>query len=883
MRLCEHFHLRSCRSQACATKRRINTGVDTKAKFDSTFLSSMMHSGAKPKNMSSLNQILYEVTSEKILELQNQKVKLDNYYRGVLKRADATEDLVQEIEILYEGIKEAPVHQQTNVNMESAKLFIEHLAKDISTSDQLRRRWIESFRKEIQYSVCKCTYSYVFGKSLRDELKDSDAAPLDDDFYVISKEKKEQMNEREKTIKELEERVFEGGDIQVEALTSFLEQTFDMEDVAVKDALDECRKSTKDFCKDLLESNITTFELGNCVSGLLSSDLLSGEKLTSLQQLKENEPYLEDLATLLSSRLRSIKSWSWPAHGVHVDVRRSIAGRYRAFLDEDIITALFLQYIGISFATHIKEKLQQMYESRLWKRVSAEEESIHKHRNNTHAANFLSVLPDSMYTQGSFANEYNDSGASNAVNVKNSLIHLLATDAQLHKVCKPDQPFTVVRTDLEWFGPSIEHESIKVVMKFLGISDLWIDFMIKFLKVPMTFQKDTEEDVKVRQRGVPISHELSTLFGESLLFVMEASVNRETGISLHRIHDDFWFWDSDQAKVVQAWEVMNKFAKLVSLKFNEEKSGSAVISSSKTSTAVAEFGPKPLPQSSVRWGSLVFRQDGLFQIDQESVSTHVEEMRSKLKNTKTVLSWVNVFNKYMAFFLRSFGSCAKVFGLQHLEQIFSNLQLIQKKVFHEHNGNALAALTAQFEILQSIDILDMWAYWPLPAGGLGMKNVLLQLGALKGYLSKVEHTDFSDLPKLDKHKWEHEENEKEEKRRKEGIDRDSPFTVKSELKPQTFEEYCNERELSLTYWKNRYAELLEIPEPAVQRNLDAGLTMQLDRLSLVGENLEYAEHVIAYYDNQLGRAFGSLEFIDMSLIPKSLVESINKAKVQWDD
>ncbi|KAG2183309.1 hypothetical protein INT43_006314 [Umbelopsis isabellina] len=833
--------------------------------------------------MSSLNQILYEVTSEKILELQNQKVTLESYYRGVLKRADATDDLVQEIEILYEGIKEAPVHQKTNVNMESAGLFIEHIAKDISTSDQLRRQWIDSFRKEIQYSICKCTYSYVFGKSLRDELKDADAAPLENEFYVVSKEKKDQMNEREKTIKELEERVFESGDIQVDALTSFLEQTFDMEDVAVKDALDECRKSTKDFCENLLETDISTYQLRHCVSGLLSSDLLSGEKLTSLQQLKENEPYLQDLATLLSSRLRAIKSWSWPAHGVHVDVRRSIAGRYRAFLDEDIITALFLQYIGVSFAVHIKAKLRQMYDSRLWKRVSAKDGSIHKHRNNTHAANFLSVLPDSMDSQGSFAYEYSESGANNAVNVKNSLIHLLATDAQLHKICKPDQPFTVVRTDMEWFGPSIEHESITVVMKFLGISDIWVDFMIKFLKVPMTFQQDTEEDVKVRKRGVPISHELSTLFGECLLFMMEASVNRETGISLHRIHDDFWFWDSDQAKIVQAWEVMNKFAKLVNLKFNEEKSGSAVVSSSKTGTAIAEFGPEPLPQASVKWGSLVYREDGLFQIDQEAVSTHVEEMRSKLKNTKTVLSWVNVFNKYMAFFLRSFGSCAKVFGMQHLEQIFSNLQLIQKKVFQEQNGNALAALTAQFEILQATDMLDMWAYWPLPAGGLGMKNVLLELGALKVTLSKVEHTDFSDLPKLDKHKWEHEENEKEEKRRKQGTDGNPSFTMKSELKPQTFERYCDEREFSLAYWKNRYAELLEIAAPADQSNLDAGLTMQLHRLPLEGDNLEYAQRVIAYYDNQLGRAFGSLEFIDMSLIPKSLVESINKAKVQWDD
>jgi hypothetical protein len=55
---------------------------------------------------------------------------------------------------------------------------------------------------------------------------------------------------------------------------------------------------------------------------------------------------------------------------------------------------------------------------------------------------------------------------------------------------------------------------------------------------------------------------------------------------------------------------------------------------------------------------------------------------------------------------------------------------------------------------------------------------------------------------------------------------------------------------------------------------------QLNRLSL--DNVEYARRVISYYNNQLGEAFGSLEFIDMTLIPQSLVETIKRAKIQWD-
>lgn len=107
---------------------------------------------------------------------------------------------------------------------------------------------------------------------------------------------------------------------------------------------------------------------------------------------------------------------------------------------------------------------------------------------------------------------------------------------------------------------------------------------------------------------------------------------------------------------------------------------------------------------------------------------------------------------------------------------------------------------------------------------------------------------------------------------------------KGALRPQTFEEYCGYRETKLAYWRERYVSLLGIIEPAEPIALDPSLTSLLNGMSLGGpNNVNYAKRVISYYDNQLGRAFGSLEFIDMSLIPQSLVDSINKAKVQWDN
>jgi DNA-binding ferritin-like protein (Dps family) len=857
----------------------------------------MWNTEAKNTSKPSLNQILYEMTSEKIMELQRQKDVLGRYYSDVLKAADASKDLVKEIEVLYQGIKEAPVRHKTILKMESARLFIENVAKDSSTSEQLLRHWISSFRKEIQYSTCKCIYSYVYGKRLHDELSDAETTFLDSDLYVASKRKKELPTESKNLIKELEERAFKTGHIDSKAFKDFLNKTFEVEneDVNHVKLLAKTRKDTESFCKGILEENITVPQLNDCVEGLIASDLLNPEKQAVLRQLKQNELYLQDLAALLSSQLKEVKHWNWPEQGVYVDVRQSIAGRYQAFLDEDIITALFLHYIGVRFAVYFKEKFTKVYSMYDPAVVTSPQRppnfGIERWRRDLYQQSLLSILPNVMQNGVNFSCGDNGNHQNTGVDSKNSLIHLLATDAQLHKVIKPDRPFTVVRTDMEFFGQSIEHESIKIVLQFFGVTDIWVDFMMRFLNVPMAFQKDISDSALIQRRGLPIAHQLSALFGECILFMMEVAVKRQTGIRLHRIYDDFWFWDSDQEKVVQAWRVMNEYANLVNLQFNSHKSGSAVINSHDNSgiLSIPSFGPPPLPQAGVWWGYLAFRADGLFQIDHALVEPHIKEMGQKLKASKTVLRWVNVYNKYIYLFMRGFGSCTKILGFQHLVQIGECMKMIHMRVFHGQNGDALAALKEQFEVLQSTDIVDMWAYWPFAAGGLGMKNYLMEIGALRETFIKIQHTGFADLPEKDKELWEDQEKTKERNLNKscfhlQTLERPSDQNrgYENAYLPQTFDKYCSERQTKRSHWSLRFQEMLEIVELATPVELDVSVVAQLKRLGLKNINdVITAKRVISHYDNQLGKACGSVDFLDMELIPQSLVQCLDKSNALW--
>lgn len=171
-----------------------------------------------------------------------------------------------------------------------------------------------------------------------------------------------------------------------------------------------------------------------------------------------------------------------------------------------------------------------------------------------------------------------------------------------------------------------------------------------------------------------------------------------------------------------------------------------------------------------------------------------------------------------------------------------------------------------------------------------MKNYLMNIGALRDTFDKVNHTGFTDLPKEDKMLWEHQERNKKTNRKNLNISlislQDPSSAIYRQRKsylPQKFEEYCSGRETLWPRWLNRFRELLEVVELASPVDLDASVMAQLNSLGLSDSNdVTTAKRVISHYDNQLGKACGSLEFLDVALIPKSLVQSLIKAKVHWD-
>ncbi|UJR17325.1 hypothetical protein I4U23_004220 [Adineta vaga] len=440
-----------------------------------------------------------------------------------------------------------------------------------------------------------------------------------EDFEKLS------LNDTVEQKAQLESIIFQEKEIDIDALERYLKDLFSDEDAQA--ALSSLRIRLASFGDNLRRTTISEYDMEWCIRTLLAADLLSDVKQTTLKEFAENPTIIKELVSVLNMQLSSLQTWHWPKEGVPAEPRKALNGKVRFYLDGELLTTLLLQYIGIKWSIELKTALLDFRNSRAWATTPSSltkldiarlttflnhyngYESIEQRRRNFQQSYyFMCQLPSSVES----FNQYDDDGEDDEgiagtnsrrqqrltastqyglrfntpVDLKQSLLHIVCTDALLNRALH-DQ-CTIVRTDLEWFGPSLAHKSILTILKFFGVSQSDLQFIEAFLACPLKFTgsmnsyladpaayKSTPADApRIRKRGTPVAHSLSAFCGEAVLFVMDYTVNRKTnGIFLYRIHDDFWFLDSQSLRCAEAWKAMNDFATLSGLKFNATKTG----------------------------------------------------------------------------------------------------------------------------------------------------------------------------------------------------------------------------------------------------------------------------------------------------------------------
>ncbi|KAJ5204580.1 uncharacterized protein N7498_005459 [Penicillium cinerascens] len=900
-----------------------------------------------------LPQTLKSITSTKINELSKQRALFDKRKDEILADANAASDLHTRVRTLLDGLsrlegfpKDALDKDDLDLDVDSSdddsnlemrspgmgqlqpadhtniRRFLLQGRYDASITEATLREWIARLEKELRYLELKHEHGSFYSKmvtewltqldehttsSTVDQADEAKSTKSDTSFENVGRA---EMHEQRAKWESL---VFTAAThIDKNSIRTYLDDLFTKTKLS-QQALKELRENIQKFANNLASQGqwLDVDELKWVSKALMKTDLLSNDKATILKEFMRNKEVTQEVADVLNMRLASLDRWGWGGEGIPVEMRRQLNGKYRVFMDEDLLDSLLLQYLGSKWAVKLREVFTSFLRSYAWSPIHDDVpdeykerrkyflgktfysvdgyQGINEMREKTYLQHyFMSQLPES--TDEGAKNYDDDSQSKNALGIKHSLLHSLITESLIHKNLRGE--FTAIRSDYEWFGPGLPHATILTVMEYFGVPEMWLTFFKVFLEAPLKFVQDGQAaHIQVRQRGVPMSHTLSDCFGESVLFCMDYAVNQGTdGGILYRLHDDFWFWGAKET-CEKAWLGMAEFAKTMGLQFNVEKTGSALMGKANAEQSSI------LPTGDIRWGFLVLdAEQGKFVIDQAQVDKHIEELGRQLSSCKSVFAWVMAWNGYFGrFFTNNFAKPAMCFGRDHIDMAISTLSRIEKTLFansKQFKGGVTNYL--RNVIAERFDIHDLpegFFYYPVELGGLGLLNPFVRLLAMR---ENIKHTPQGRLQKaaLQDEVMYQSAKEKFEKRGS-----DSTTTMFGyDGKPIPFwslEEYTQYPETYSSNLHAAYNMLKEVPE---EKNVSATASFIKNQAGLkragrkprdgpISANwatmTPYWRWVAEMYHDEMVRTYGSLAAVNREFMPLGVVKTLKEGRFRW--
>ncbi len=670
-----------------------------------------------------------------------------------------------------------------------------------------------------------------------------------------------------------------------------------------------------------------------CLKGLLGNDLLSDDKKVILQEFRQDEVAQGEICDVLNMKLANLENWEWDAgtNGLPVEPRRQLNGKYRIMMDEDILDAILLHYIGTKWSVGLKSHLVRAVNlNENWKfqsRVPPDivdrrryfldddssnldnPEGVQKIRRDMFMKDFfLSQMPSSVYeAAGGYEDsegnqeEEGEEARKGPKEIKQQLLRLLATEVELQKAL--DGQVAVVQSDFQWFCTGLPHSTILAVLQFMGFPDLWIKFFKKFLEAPLNMGPVSEGEpdsdrARIRKRGVPMAHVLEKFFGEIVLFFMDLAVNQQGGATLYRFHDDLWLVGSP-ALCASAWQTIEEFTSIMGLQLNKSKTGSVHLKNGDFRSEDSEITAK-LPVGPVAIGFLgLDPKTGTWVINQNEVDRHTKQLSQQLAKCTSILSWVQTWNSCIGrFFSHTFGEPGRCFGQAHVDAILKTCKRIQDSIFPDSNvcKHLKGLIEERFQVK---DIPDAFFFLPETLGGLGIRNPFIgPLLVREGFHWKTPTQGIEDFLESERifyeqYRKEFEQMSQQAKKKRfrmvytdEYGDIPSSASLRDLQSFMTFEEFMKYRETLDERLARVYSSMMEVPyvrHVRSSRRVD-DVVMELvdsDKGLEKGGMAEEVRWTLQMYERELMDMCGGLRVVDKQLLPLGILTILRKRKVAW--
>ncbi|KAI4126890.1 MAG: hypothetical protein LQ338_003504 [Usnochroma carphineum] len=876
-----------------------------------------------------LFDFMQRLTTSKLKGLKQQHDAFEENKRATLNVVRSEPDLSKQVRGLFDALV---VHDVPDVAPKKLRHFLE--LEDICDPAPTAKlqEWKADLERRFGFLSPKYEHASLFGQVVTEWLKEPRNTPAlqrkspSDSADDSSQDSFERVDHQKvyDQWREWETLVFDTTKkSDADAIKAYLSSLFK-----------SATKSTKSRKSPLksLRTQVEEFDLGKIdkdilkwsIKDLLRGDLLVPSKRAALIDIKDNDLVLGEMVDVLNIQINNLDQWSWGNEPVSIELRRQVNGKYRFYMDEELLQALLLHFIGSKWAVHLKKAFLEFFYSRAWQlssyraldteaharreaflgsfNVSGSCCTIHGQRLEDYELEFFmtqlkpAIGKDEIYYEDDTTTDNEDlSDAVCPMKTKQSLLHLVTTESLINTSLYGS--FTVLKSGFRRFGPSLSHTTIFAVLEFFGVRDRWLNFFRKFLATPLRFvHNGPESTANIRRCGVPTNYTLGNALGEIVLFCLDFAVNQATQNNLYRVHNDLWFWGQEDV-CVKAWETIGEFAKTMGLSINEEKTGAVQVTEGVSTPEVS----KSLPKGKVQWGFLMMDPSGEWVINDQEVDQQVEELRRLLKASRSVFATVQVWNVYVSRFLAdNLGRPQRCLGQRHLDMVITNFNKIQQRLFSDAFGSSSLIEYLKRTIEERFHVKDLpdgFFYFPVELGGLDVYDPLVYLLFVRDFErpQALKEQAIGEVKKpKDPRKWIQEAFELEEKeytdckkryhKGKVGSMSRDGYMPKSNKPFMSLEEFTRYREdASFELWK-AYEQLRKEPDEKeiiltsdVQAALQELPTASKTHSGIHASELtmsSYYKRVAQLYAGGVLERFGSLSMGQEKLLPIGMVRML---------
>jgi reverse transcriptase-like protein len=668
------------------------------------------------------------ITQMKLRELRRQRVQFREAYEQLSAEVAGAGDPGDRLRRLYDGLRRLkfagqPLHPEV-VNLE---ILLYEIGAG-SVSPEIVSLWERRLEEELAAGRLRSEFVYLFGALLEEWARE---APSDNRL------REEGRRERERLLQE--------------ALTGpsqhSHQEIIDPLFEGLGEALDELVQGLQKAVEEQLRERVEDFAL-EAVLERLSRNIYQPPRIRrEARRFAGNAALRKELADALTILLAELDTWDWPAEGLSTRALWT-RNKWRLYLDEDLPTACLLEIIGerwIMILDHVigdptagrtvanrlkklidikapesiieveRQRLRQFrqsislgyYEERdIWEPAetgSAPEE-----------AESNSVIEKRALELRSLRTFWQSSGYGDDYSSLDRAVLLVNAEIQLARAAFPDRPVFVLKTDLQDYYASIPHDVLLTILERLGVSETDREFFRRFLTSPL--RVDGQLPTRM-QRGVPMAHALSGMLAELLMRFLDRYIQQHAQVRVVRVVDDLFILAPDGQAVVTAWERIHEFCAACGLAVNTAKSGAVCLGGTL---------PSELPQERPRWGMLELDDQGQWHVHRETFQAHLEQTRERVAAAASTFTRVQLYNTNVKYLNSSLALGAGL-GDTHREGTTQAVREFHDAFFGPDQGIVAGLCESIRERFLSGEgeptpIPESWIYWPITAGGLGLRN-----------------------------------------------------------------------------------------------------------------------------------------------------------------